>query len=300
MRLLTSFFKVFRSSLLDIHSYGNHGKTFWKGVRYLYVLGVILSIILGVKFAVSVTRFLPHIDSVLIDTRNALDEVYPAKLRVTIQTGALTTNVKTPFVIDVPPSYQKYFTLEGVEMPYLITIDPQANVQNFPSYKSLILLAHKNFVVIDKDSNQTDDETLSYANYRVNTYSSFLQEPLVITHEKFVVVASEFKSYFVYVKPLVVAFIILSIVLIPFLSAGILLLGSLIFLLWATLLLWIVSLIAKKNYSYTHLYVLSLFGITASQLYAFFERLGGFHVPMVSYLIFFVFMGFVIFRKHRA
>lgn len=300
MRIFTSFWKQIRSSC-DVRFYAHHKHSFWKGVRYLYALSVVLSAILAIKTAVFVLLVFPHIDDALVVAGRALDEVYPPELRVTIESGSLSTNVGTPYAIDVPPSLRSYWKLEAGEVPHLIVIDPKASVESFSSYETLVLLTEKNFVVIDKDPEQGNEEALSFENFRVKPYDSIVDETIVVTKEKYDIVSTAIQSSFRYIKPVAGIALVLSVILGPFIVGAFSLLTSLLFLVFATVLLWVVSLLAgKKKYSYSHLYVLSLYGITLSAIYGYAQNLLGFYVPYASIIIFFGFMLLVIFHKKKA
>ncbi len=305
MHSLSSFFKslykLVRSSLLDVHSYGKRGETFWKGFRYLYTLCVLVTLVLAVKGAVGLVVLFPRIDEFLGVTKTALSEVYPEELVMSLQSGALTTNVKTPYFIEVPPSYQAYFELTDEELPHLIAIDPEASLEDFPSYNSLFLLGRTSMAYVDRKQFSTQDTstiTEPVANFRVVSYA-ISKEPFVITKQEFNLLTQYVESYFVYVQPAIAVFIILSIILLPFLTGLAWVLGYLFFLLWTTLVLWLIAKIFKKHLTYKTLFVLSMYALTGPVLYAGIENLLSFHVPFVSSLMLFIAMYIFMFRSHK-
>jgi hypothetical protein len=82
---------------------------------------------------------------------NAIEEMYPADLVVTIKDGVATTNVKEPYLIPLKENLQNVPPYEN-----LLAIDTRADatLSELGSYKAFATLAHDHLIVAGKASEQ--------------------------------------------------------------------------------------------------------------------------------------------------
>lgn len=289
MHSISTFFTTLWRSATDLSFYRTFKKKFWSGFWYIYWLSVLLMFVSGAVVAVQGFKLLPKIDPFIAIVEQSLDEFYPPELEIVIQTGSLSTNMSTPFVMDVPDAARAYFKMENPQ--HLVIIDPDASVEDFPSLDTVLLLTRKNAVYPDNQGRQRGQERgegLKTGQYRVISFSE--DEDIMINRAKYDTAVAAVSGFFRYVKPLLVGGLIVAVTLLPFIGGFFAVFGSLISLAISSFFLWILSLLLGVPGGYARVYILSMYAITASIVYGTVQSLAHFNIPFVRSLLFWVWM----------
>lgn len=262
----------------------NYPRRFW----HLYGVLFLTSLLTGIVFAVWVALSLPLVHMAVTSAEKELPALYPAEMVVTIKEGAASTNMQEPVVIDFPPAWQQWLREnqeesleEGEAFPHLLTIDTAGSVEDFADYQSLALLTEKTFAMIDKDNG-------------VRMFPIDKETDMTINKEMYDRALTSVLPFLRKVPSLLSAFAWASVLVLPFLLAGLRLLGYLIYLLPMAGLVWIIAIFIDRKRSYWELYRLSIYGLTLPLIYGLVESLANVHFRGVFELIFLVWMGYVL------
>ncbi|MDD5055004.1 MAG: DUF1189 family protein [Candidatus Peribacteraceae bacterium] len=289
MHSISTFFTTLWRSATDLSFYRTFKKKFWSGFWYIYWLSVLLMFVSGAVVAVQGFLILPKVDPFIAMVEQSLDEFYPPELEIVIQTGALSTNVQTPFAMDVPESARAYFKMENPQ--HLVVIDPDARVEDFPSMNTVLLLTRTSAVYPDSQGRQgggEKSEGLKTGQYRVISFNR--DEDISIDRVKYDTAVAAVSGFFPYVKPLLIGGLIVAVTVLPFIGGFFSVAIALISLVFSTLVLWILSLMLGVPGGYVRVYLLSMYALTASTIYGSVQVLLHFRLPFVHSLLFWVWM----------
>ena len=284
MNPLKTFFYSFKKSLFEPKYYKDVAKvSFWFSFKYLWFLLFILiifkSIFLGGQYLKSRPQIQPEVNRLLTYAEN----FYPRGLELKIRNGQLSTNVKEPYT----------FYLEKNQWQtdrHLLIIDTKGSIENYPNY-NVYILATKNAVVYPSKSrnNQIGETSVFYFRdlkqdftLNKNIYDNFLN----------VVRPYTYRILF-FVDYIVLAFLFLFLIFGSLFWVG----GTMFGLLFLTLLVWIVNLIFKKQYSYGSLYKMGMHAVTWSVLVNEAVKYLKFPFPSLHALIFLAWMLVVLFQR---
>jgi len=284
MNPLKTFFYSFKKSLFEPKYYKDVAKvSFWFSFKYLWFLLFILiifkSIFLGGQYLKSRPQIQPEVNRLLTYAEN----FYPRGLELKIRNGQLSTNVKEPYT----------FYLEKNQWQtdrHLLIIDTKGSIENYPNY-NVYILATKNAVVYPSKSrnNQIGETSVFYFRdlkqdftLNKNIYDNFLN----------VVRPYTYRILF-FVDYIVLAFLFLFLIFGSLFWVG----GTMFGLLFLTLLVWIVNLIFKKQYSYGSLYKMDMHAVTWSVLVNEAVKYLKFPFPSLHALIFLAWMLVVLFQR---
>lgn len=256
-------------------------RTTGSALGYLYALSVTLAFFGLLPFAIGLAVIAPSIRTLADDQLAVLQRWYPDELVLTLTGGVLSTNVQEPYALDLPTEWGT----TGENGPaHAIVIDTSASIDDFAARDTAILLTRTYAVVKDDNGVRTFD------------YAEADGANLVI-NETLVSELTTGLSAYTPMLPWIAAGIALALLLIlPWIGGGFMWLGTLFFLLWATVLTWIVSAIAGRGHRYGELYRLGLFGITSSALLSFALTMTSLPLGWATYVLFFAWMTYVITR----
>ena len=123
-----------------------------------------------VATCVSVPRLFP-LKSMILGLPAKLEQLYPEELEIKLQKGEISTNVPEPYYIPL----EKVLGDKPAETPTppseitnFIVIDTNANVEDFPGYKTVILLTKRNIVTLDDNGGYKVNELTSSENITIN------------------------------------------------------------------------------------------------------------------------------------
>jgi hypothetical protein len=289
MHSISTFFITLWRSATDLNFYKTFKKRFWSGFWYIYWLSVLLMFVSGAVVAVQGFLLLPKVDPFIAMVEQSLDEFYPQELKIVIQTGALSTNMQTPFIMDVPNAARTFFKMNDPQ--HLVVIDPDASVEDFPSLNTVLLLTRTSAVYPDNQNRQGGEkkaEGLKTGQYRVISFNE--DEDISIDRIKYDTVVAAVSGFFPYVKPLMITGLIVAVTVLPFIGGFFAVIGALFSLVISSFFLWILSLLLKVPGGYARVYLLSMYALTASTVYGTVQSLLDLKIPMVHSLLFWVWM----------
>jgi hypothetical protein len=254
-------------------------RTTGSALGHLYALSVTLAFFGLLPFAIGVAAVAPSIRTLANDQLGVIQRWYPDELVLTLTGGVLSTNVQEPYVLDLPTEWR---TVDADGPAHAIVIDTSASIDDFAARDTAVLLTRTSAVVQDDNGIRTFDYAeADGANLTVN--------------EALVTDVTIGLSAYTPMLPWIASGLALALLLVlPWIGGGFLWLGNLFFLLWATVITWIISAIAGRGHRYGELYRLSLYGITNSALLSFALAMTGLPLGWATYILFFTWMTYVI------
>lgn len=261
--------------------------------KYLLSLFLLVSFIVGVSISARTLGFISQTPKFVKDTKSFMAETYPKELKLTLKEGKIITNVKEPYFIDL--AEDKKAAIEP--FTHFIAISTKGNPEDIKNLDSLFLLTSDNLIV---------SEGTASGSYRVISLNNALSKiPNGVSMDKslFTSILDMFTPYALKVLPrIIIAISLLILILYPLLRGTFGFIFEAIFLLPASLVIFIVAKIAKKKLSFKKTYQMSLHGATIPVTLSFIFGFSGLYpyVSIISWLAFFVFMLVVILRQDRS
>lgn len=269
---------------------------FGRGLTTLLLACFLSSLTVGVAASAWIHLNIPQDEDFLSSLKSDFQTLYPEELVVQITDGSLRMNQEAPYSIEVPERWQELFRNEDSEtFPYLLTIDPTGKVEDYAAYNSILLFTEKAVVYPSKSqSSETSDWQ--------NVQTSFFRYDEQPDTANFYMDAEKYRTFesqlepFIEKIPLFVNIIIAALLLIlPFFVALFSWMWTLIYLCFATFLVWIVAMVMKKPHTYAQLYTLSIYGVILPLLLKAIANGVGIDLPFLfPTLVFVVWMGFVL------
>lgn len=254
-------------------------RTTGSALGYLYALSVTLAFFGLLPFAIGLAVVAPNVETFANDQLATIQRWYPDELVLTLTGGVLSTNVQEPYALDLPTEWGE---MDEGGPAHAIVIDTSASVDDFAARDTAVLLTRTYAVVKDDNGVRTFDYAeADGANLTVN-------EALVNE------VTTGLTAYTPMLPWIAWGLVLALVLLLPWIAGGFMWLGTLFFLLWATVLTWIVSSIAGRGHRYGELYRLGLFGITSSALLSFALTMTSLPLGWATYVLFFAWMTYVI------
>lgn len=281
MNKLKTFWNTFKRSAIDTSYYKDILKArFSFSLKYVYVLSFFIILVTVLKFAVATLVAMPALNPKIQEFKKNMQTAYPAELEVEINNGELSTNVEEPYYFN--PIDMKELEKDS---PYehFVTIDTSASVEDYDSYKSLFLLTRTAAAYPDNQEGA----------YKITKFSEF-KEPVLINkafYDELVVKASPFIDS---IPSIITVFVIAMILFGPLVGGLFTTVGYMFYLIFATIVTWIVSKLFKLNLEYGKLYQLGMHGITLSVVITTILELLGKDIPLVFSGIFFLWMAIVL------
>ena len=276
---IKTFKHIFVNSLHK-PSYYKHvlKSSIWFSLKYLFFLSFLIffiQILTVVSFIIPKMGSLPE----LVD--NAYTRVfdfYPSDLEVTIDEGILSTNKKNPYYIEIPEMS------EDEDFDHFITIDTNANIEDYSVYKTTILVTDNSFIYPDNQSS-----------YAVTSVSD-LEWSGVFTSKDYQKIVKELEPAFEAVPKYAPVVLLALFVLVPPIVSIFIVLGHLIFLLFMSLILWFVSIIMKVELSYQQIYHLGIHSLTVPIIITSVLGIFGIHMEMLFTSSFLLFMVYILLK----
>jgi hypothetical protein len=286
MNKLKTFAITFVKSLTSPKYYRDVLKAkFSFSLKYLVFLLFIVNILTAIKIGALVNKYYPQAAPFISQAKQVVVDFYPKELVLTIKKQKITTNVKEPFYIEFPQQLSKI--IAGY-YKHLIVIDTKGKVDDYKKYESLLLVTADKLVTPD-DRNE--------GNYQVVPLSDKLTEVpdgTKVDKNLYDQSVKKILPYFDRIARYIYALILIGIVLIPFVGTAFSLMEKLIYLLPATLLLWLLVKFLKKKLNYGKIYCLGVHGLTLPIVVTLVLSIFGFHLPLLFSLIFFIWMTVVL------
>lgn len=236
--------------------------------------------------AVKAIRFMPQVPQFKENVKLTARLFYPDELKITVVGKKIKTNVKEPYVIEIPNQPTNSTGQESVA--HFITIDTQGAVENYAKYKTAILVTDSLVIIPDNQPSKT---------YKVLMMEDLLKnvpEGSVLDKNVYTKVTEPLFPYLDYLPLVIWITIALALLIFPFVGAALGLSWQLLRLLGLALLVFIAAKIMKKKFSYRETYRLSMHGVTIPIVLSLLFRFPGFNLGIINTLIFVVFMTVVI------
>ncbi len=287
MNPLKTFFYSFKKSLFEPKYYKDIAKVnFWFSFKYLwfllFILVLIKSFTIGGQYLKNRPSIQPEVNKLLTYAEN----FYPKGLELKIKKGQLLTNVKEPYTFDLGKNEWQ------TDQRHLLIIDTKGSIENYPNY-NVYILATKNAVVYpSKSRNNQIGETSVF-------YFRDLKQDLTLNKNIYDNALNVVRPYtnkiLFFADYIVLAFLFLFLIFGSLFWTG----GTMFGLLFLTLLVWIVNLIFKKQYSYGSLYKMGMHAVTWPILITEVAKYLKFPFPSLYALIFLFWMLTVLFSTEK-
>jgi Protein of unknown function (DUF1189) len=224
------------------------------GFRYLYFLLMILSVLSAVKMIVLASGLTSNA-SLVEQQKQLVKGLYPEELVIRVASGSITTNVQEPYSIPLPDQWKRWIDEDSGQYENLVVIDTQATSDKFPEYKTIVMLT-KHSVVHPTRSNSPFG-----GDYEMSPIEPELD--MTITKDTYQEGMAQVMPFVDSALSAVKTFLVVWVLIGPFIMAFVQLLWYALYLVMATLIIWgIDALFLKKNLRFEEIYLLSLFGIT--------------------------------------
>lgn len=283
--MLTRFVMTIWRASTDAYAYAEDfaKRRTGSGLGYLYWLSTTLAFFGLLPFAIALAVLAPQARTFADRQLAIVQDWYPDELVLTISGGMLTTNANEPYVLDLPAEWSDGD--EGERMRAIV-IDTSASIDDFHEYETAVLLTGKAAAV-------RDDNGLRVFLYDDLERDVMINEALVRT------ITDHAREYTHALPALAWLFVLALLFVFPWIVGAFAWLGTLFFLAWSTLLLWIFTSVAGRGFAYGELFRLGLFGVTNSVLAAFILQMIGISFGWIPYVLFFCWMGYVLTRFPR-
>lgn len=209
-------------------------------------MALVVTIYLSVSVLPKISDFFKNISPTVLN-------YFPDELEIVIKDGLASTNVSEPYFLEIPFDVPENIEMKPDARSYgienLLVIDTrsdEATLEEFKSYNTLVLLNRK--TLMHYDENQVVIQSLA-------VIPNFKLDKEVISS-----LLAKVVPYFRLVKPLFIIFVFGGYFSFVFF-------GRMLYLLFATLLIWIIAKVKKVDIGYKKAYQLGLHLLTASILY---------------------------------
>lgn len=284
MTKLKTWVYVFKRSLTDPSYYKELEKTkFSFSLKYLYLLLVFIFFVHSVRFAIEVFNVLPTLPAKISNFQNGMRKDYPEGLEIKIDKGELSTNAKEPLYINFTNT-AKALDLKP-DGTNFVTIDTSAQVEDYFTYKTLVLVTKKYIVAPDKEN--------SYKLYPLSSGEEN-EGPISINKTLYLGLLDKADPYLSAIPNAIKLMAILGVTIFPFVAGGFSLWGKLIYLLVMTLFVLLMAKLMKKKYKYSTLFRLGMHGLTQPILVTFILGFFNIQYPWFYTGLFLVWMGVVL------
>lgn len=262
-------------------------------LKYLFILFLLTSLIVAVGVSVRMLGLIPESPKFIESTKSFILETYPDELELTLKEGKITTNVKEPYFIDL--AEDKKVVIAPFE--HLIAIDTKADSEEIKNLNSLLLITDDNLVVWEGSG------SAAFRTFSLSDALSKMPNGVSMDKTLFTSILETFAPYVIKTLPkIIIAISLLIFIFYPLIAGSLGFLFRLIFLLPASLILFIFVKLLKKNLSFAKTYQMSLHGATVPTVISFVFSFPSLYpyVSTLSWIAFFVFMFVVISRLDKS
>lgn len=283
------FFTTIWTALTDTHAYVDifARKRIGNGMGYLYWLCVTVTFLAVLPLAIGLIYVTPKSEAFINTHLTVAQNLYPDDLVITLSGGILSTNQDEPVLITLPAEWQS----GTEEFTHLVVIDTDATVDDYDAYDTGILLTETAAVARDEKSIRI----FTYSELSAEMEEGQKLEPIIINEELVGQAVTGMRAFATYVPWILSALVLILLLAAPFIGGGILWIANVIFLAWATIILWIISALMGRHHRYGELYTLGLFGVTGPLiLNNVDDYIGGVNLSYLPWLYFLVWMIVII------
>ena len=159
MNKLKTLKYVLNASLTKIDYYNTASKaSFWFLLKYVSVFVLLVSIIYNIAFSIQVNNLLKQLPRYYELAKQGAYNLYPDDLEITLNNGVISTNKSKPINIKIPQEWKQIiYTISKNVSPSqedfinnlnLLVINPEAQVTDFNTLNTIILLTDDSFAVL--------------------------------------------------------------------------------------------------------------------------------------------------------
>ena len=212
-------------------------KPFSYSLKYFVVFGLIFALLFT---TISAIKIIPEINKFLNKAKPEITKAYPDELEITIKSGTVSTNIEGPSYVPFPDSWElKENKKQATSPKNLITIDTKSepSIDNLNKYDTLILIT-KNYAIY-QDSRE-----------EITTRSLKDIPDMVINEASLIRLYDKYSPYLNFISPIIILFV--------FIFSFFFLAFKLVYLLLATLLIWLIAHVKKVEIKYGKAYQLGI------------------------------------------
>lgn len=285
MNTLKTFFYSLKRSMLDLNYYKDVADaSFGFSLKYLWFLLLILTIVKAITFAGAYIYARPTVTPAVNRAVSYAQNLYPPDLKIKVQDGQLSTNVKEPFIFDLDQNYKT-----GSNR-HLLIIDTTGTIENYPYYNTYVLATRNAVVYPSKSERDQIQETSVF-------YFRNLKNDIAVDRKIYDDIIGKIRPFAAKAVVFVDWFVAAGLLMFLILGSFGWTMAILFALLFMTAVVWAVSMIFRKGYGYQPLYRMGMHAVTWPILLE--QAIKYFHLPVpnIFFLVFVVFMTAVIFTN---
>lgn len=245
---MKTFFRTLVRTMHDKSFYREiKGTSFSQALAYFLKYHLLITVVITVWAMGMVGWFL--FGGALDEIVGMTEELYPEDLAVTVEDGVVSTNVQEPYFVPIPQEWEA--DSKGQEVPFenILVIDTNTPVslEAAETYSTAVLVGERSFGV--HNENRGFEIQRIPENVEVVIDRAWVEEKAAWISRM--------------AKPIVFAVALLAIPTVVFLSLSIV---TLLYLLFAALLFWLVMKTKRLDYTYSQSYISSMYLVTLPQL----------------------------------
>jgi hypothetical protein len=293
MKIIKTFAYSFKKSLLSPLYYKDVAKSKVSfNVKYLLFLLYLSALISSFYVAAKTIRVVPEVTENTRAFVTEVSETYPSELEINIKDGLLTTNVEEPYAISYTSKTSEFLNSVNSKEDYLklknfIVIDTSATGEDFANYNAFAVVTSKYLYFYDDDTNGFRAVPLeNIDNFKLN-------------QEIFMGFLTSLDPFIQIVPSIMYGFAVFAVLIGPFIVAAGNFIGKMVFIFITALVLWGLSGVLKRGFSYKEIVKMSMHGVTLSVLASLLGFYLGFSFFGMFGIIFLAFMTFVLAKQPR-
>lgn len=248
-------------------------------LKFLATLIFIITTLQITALSIQLAFLIPDLPQTLDSFHSRVSRIYPKELEITVNKGILSINQPTPYDIDIPE------VNEQLAISHTITIDPQAEIDDFDSYDALILVTDSEIVYKNYSTPDPSSEIVPF---------SQMQESTVVDRQDYDNLMMQLDSVFDDLKVnapyLLIGFAVIGPIIFTLLSVG----WEMISLVLLSPIVYLVSLVFKEKIGFWKLYQLGMHGVAVPLSLKFVLTMLGVHIPLLFTSAFLLWMVLVL------
>ncbi len=274
MEKLKTFALTFKRSLTEPKYYNDILKApFSFSLKYLFFLLFLVILVKGVAFSASIVSLFPKVPGFVATAKQTVREFYPPELTITVNDGTVRTNVDEPYTIPFP----KRLNIRDLDFA---VIDTNAPIDDAKKYRS-VLFVNKNAVAYPDNENKG-----GYKVYFLNEHKGYF----IINKTAYDRTTAKLLPYFDFAPYALYVLIAVSLIIAPVFGSLFTLSGTMFYLAFMSLFLWIVSKIMQRRVGYTDVIRLGMHAITFSLVFDLLKSLFNLDIPFTYTAPFIIWM----------
>lgn len=251
MNKLRTFFYSFRKSITSPSYYKDVIKApFSFSLKYTYVLAYFIMLFQAIVIAGYLISQLPKLPTTISSLKQDVRNFYPKKLVITIKDGILTTNMKEPIYFDISQ-------FNDGKIHHFVAIDTKAHAEDYLDNKALILITKDSIVYPE-----TEGEAKGYTVMPI----SEVEKNKTISNADYQLFANKAVTMLDQVPKIVPLFIILGVVLLPFITAVFIFMRNFVMVGILSVITFLIAAMLQTKLTYKQVFQMGLHAVTIPSL----------------------------------